>query len=231
MVVKKLGLVAAIATLVSTQAFAQQAGDLSVRFGATTVDPQESSSAVALNGETLSLGGSTSGLGLDSNTQLGLTIEYALSENLSVEVLAATPFSHTATGTGELAGLDIADTKHLPPTVSAVYRFGKSGGVQPYVGAGLNYTIFFSEDTTAEADATLATLGLTGGSVDIDDSIGLALQAGIDIPLNNKWSINASVRWIDIDTEATITFDGGHQITSDIDIDPMVYSVMFGYKF
>ncbi|MFL0797733.1 MAG: outer membrane beta-barrel protein [Cellvibrionaceae bacterium] len=235
---KKLGLAVAVAAAVfsAQQTLAQNAGDISVRVGATTVDPQESSSDVALNGTALNLAGDTTGLGLDSNTQLGLTLEYALDSNWSIEVLAATPFSHTAAATGELAnllnGLDVADTKHLPPTVSAIYRFGSGNAdVQPYVGAGLNYTVFFSEDTTTDADAAFAGLGLTGGSVDIDDSFGLALQAGVDFKLNDKWSINTSVRWIDIDTEATITFDSGDKVSADIDIDPMVYSVMVGYKF
>ncbi len=232
MVMKKLGLAIAVAAAVlsAQQTLAQNAGDISLRVGATSVNPDDSSSAVALNGTTLSLAGGTSGLSVDNNTQLGLTLEYALDANWSVEVLAATPFSHTASGTGELAGLDIADTKHLPPTISVIYRFG-NGGVQPYVGAGLNYTVFFSEDTTATADATLATLGLTGGKAELDDSFGLALQVGIDVDLNSKWFANASVRWIDIDTDATITFDGGNKITSSVEIDPMVYSVMVGYKF
>lgn len=233
-ILKPLSLAAAIsAALISGQVMAYEAGDIIVRAGITTVDPQESSDQLALNGSEAAFIGAVGAeeLGLDSDTQLGLTIEYMLDSNWGVELLAATPFEHTATTTGALNGLDIADIKHLPPTLSAVYHFNNGSAFQPYVGAGLNYTIFFSEDTTNAADATFATLGLTGGNVELDDSLGLALQVGFDYQLNEKWLVNASVRWIDIDTEATIKFDNGSKISSDVDVDPMVYSVMIGYKF
>jgi outer membrane protein len=233
-VLKPLTLAAAVsAALVSGHVAAYEAGDWIVRAGITTVDPQEDGGAVEVNGAVLSLAGGTTELGLDSDTQLGLTGEYMLTNNWGIEVLAATPFSHTATGTGELQGLDIADIKHLPPTVSAVYHFDTAGNLDPYVGIGINYTIFFDEDLTSEADAAFAgaPFGLTGGDVELDDSWGLALQVGVDYQINEKWLVNASVRWIDIDTEAEIKFDDGTKVTADVDVDPMVYSVMVGYKF
>ena len=219
------------AALAAPQALALEAGDIVLRVGATTVAPDEDSDLVELNGATLDLGAGPSTLSVDDNTQLGLTVEYMLSKNLGIEVLAATPFEHTASGEGELAGLDIADVKHLPPTVSAVYHFYPTEGFRPYVGAGINYTIFFDEDLTSEGDATLSSLSLTGGDVELDDSWGLSIQAGFDYDINSQWMINASVRWIDIDTEAEISFDGGSKITADIEIDPLVYTVSVGYKF
>jgi len=57
------------------------------------------------------------------------------------------------------------------------------------------------------------------------------LQAGFDYHLNDQWLVNASVRWIDIDTEAEIKFDNGAKINADVDIDPYVYTVSVGYKF
>jgi outer membrane protein len=211
--------------------YAYDAGDIILRAGATYVAPQDSSSKVALNGSTLSLSGGDSELAVDDNTQLGLTFNYMLTKSWGLEVLAATPFQHTASGKGELAGLNIADVKHLPPTVSAVYYFDSEKAFKPYVGAGINYTIFFDEELTSEADTTLSGLGLTNGSVELTDSWGLALQAGFDYEINPQWMINASVRWIDIDTEATITFDGGNKITSDVEIDPWVYTISVGYRF
>jgi outer membrane protein len=211
--------------------FAYEKGDIFIRAGVTIVAPDEDSSLVQLNGSTLSLGGGTSELKVDDNTQLGLTFNYMLSNKLGIEVLAATPFSHTASGTGVLAGLDIADIKHLPPTVSAVYYLGDNNKFNPYLGAGINYTIFFDEDLTSEAVTTLATLNLTGGDVELDDSWGLAFQAGFDYQINEKWLFNASIRWIDINTEAKIKFDAGDEITADVDIDPYVYTVAIGYKF
>jgi outer membrane protein len=228
-VLKPLSLAAAIsAALISGQAIAYDAGDWIVRGGATTVAPDEDSGLVALNGSTAALG-DNSKVSVDDDTQLGLTVEYMLNSNWGVEVLAATPFSHTASAKGgTLSTLtdDVADVKQLPPTVSAVYHFNNGEELQPYVGVGINYTVFFSEDLSSD---TVAVLG--DGNVELDDSWGLALQIGVDYHLNERWLVNASVRWIDIDTEATIKLDSGSRVDVDVDIDPMVYSVMVGYKF
>lgn len=222
----------ASAAALSVQAQAYEAGDWVVRLGATQVTPAESSSLLELDGATLTspLNGR---LGLDNDTQLGITVEYMINKNWGIELLAATPFSHTAGVTdGEaLQGLNVADVKHLPPTLSAVYHFNLDSKFQPYVGAGINYTVFFDEDLTSQADAAFASLGLTGGDVKLDSSWGIALQVGADYHLNERWLLNASVRWIDIDTTAKIKFDNGSVIKSDVDVDPYVYTLSVGYKF
>lgn len=227
-VLKPLSLAAAIsAAMVSGHVAAYEAGDWIVRAGVTQVNPDEDSGLVSLNGSTAALG-NNSELSVDNDTQLGLTAEYMVTSNWGVEVLAATPFSHTASAEGTLATLmdDVADVKHLPPTVSAVYHFDTEGDLDPYVGVGINYTVFFSEDLSNEAEAVLG-----GGDVELDSSWGLAFQVGVDYQIDEKWLVNASVRWIDIDTEATINLDSGAKVQADIDIDPVVYSVMVGYKF
>ncbi len=227
-----LTLTAAVSALaLSPLALSYEAGDITIRAGLAHVAPDSSSDNVTLDGSTLSLAGGTSQVDVDSNTQLGLTLEYFVTDNIGVELLAASPFEHTAEGEGELAGLDIADVKHLPPTLSVVYHFDGLGQIEPYVGAGLNYTVFFDEDITGEADTTLSSLGLTGADVSLDDSFGFALQAGVDFHIDDQWLINASVRYIDISTTADIDFDNGSTISVDLDIDPFVYSIYAGYKF
>ncbi|WP_317931181.1 OmpW/AlkL family protein [Halioxenophilus sp. WMMB6] len=213
---------AASALALSSMAMAYEPGEISLRVGATHVAPDASSDAVKLNGTAL-----PAKVDVDSNTQLGLTVEYFVTQNFGVELLAATPFEHTAEGKGALAGLDIADVKQLPPTLSAVYHFNPIGDFQPYVGAGLNYTIFFSEDMSSDLEAALG----TGGDVSLDNSFGYALQAGFDFHLNDKWLLNASVRYIDISTTADIDLDTGDKVSVDVDIDPFVYTLSAGYRF
>ncbi|GAB2194119.1 OmpW/AlkL family protein [Sessilibacter sp. MAH2] len=220
------------ALMLSPLAFSYEAGDIVFRAGITTVDPDDSSDNVAINGQTLSLSGGTSELSVEDDTQLGLTLEYFFSKNLGLELLASTPFTHDANGEGELSGISVAEAKQLPPTLSLVYHFDGLGAFEPYVGAGINYTIFFDEDIDSEAATALeAIAGLTGGDVELDDSVGLALQVGFDYHINDKWLVNASVRYINIETEAEITFDDGTVISSDIDIDPYVWTISAGYKF
>lgn len=203
-------------------AHAYQAGDIILRAGAATVDPHEDSSALKLNGATL--GGQAT---VDSNTQLGLTGTYMLSDNLGVGLLAATPFEHSV-GVKGLGGLDgdLADIKHLPPTLTLQYfPLDKSSRLQPYVGAGINYTTFFDEDLTSQREAQ----GFS--NLELDDSWGLALEAGVDYMLSDNLLLNASVWYLDIDTTATTDLAGAGQVKVDVDIDPFVYMVGLGYKF
>ncbi len=232
-----MSLAAAVAAPAVAAELAYQPGQWVLRGGLTQVEPREDSDNLRLNGSVLLLGGSLtspgqpSSVGIDNDIQLGITIEYMIDANWGVEVLAATPFEHTASGKGALEGLDIADFKHLPPTVSAVYHFPTSGGFQPYVGAGLNYTFIYDEELTPEAKSALSGLGLNGGKMDLEDSIGIALQVGADYHIDEKWLLNASVRWIDIETDAEIRFNGGDKLTTDISVDPYVYTISVGYKF
>lgn len=208
--------------LASGSAMAFQQGDMFVRAGAAAVDPREDSSALSLNGGALS----GTSAGVDSNTQLGLTFTYMVSNNVGLEVLAATPFSHTVTANLGAVTVEAADLKHLPPTVSAVYYpMGADSAFQPYVGIGINYTTFFDEDVSSELEDLLGE-----GSVELDDSFGFAFQIGCDYMVSDNLMINAAVRKIDIDTTATFKLAGG-EVTADVGIDPMVYMVGVGYKF
>ncbi len=227
-----VGIAFAVALTPATS-MAFEASDIIVRAGLSLVAPNESSDQLALNGseEDFINAVGPAELSVDNNTQLGLTFEYMLTDNWGLELLAATPFEHTASGTKTLNGLDIADLKHLPPTLSAMYHFNAGSAFRPYVGAGINYTLFFDKELTREADAAFESLGLTGGDLELDNSWGIALQVGADYQFHDNWWLNASVRWIDIGTEVDVTFDDGTKVTTDLDIDPFVYSLKIAYVF
>ncbi len=210
----------------SFSALAYDAGDWIVRAGVTQVSPDESSSVVSVNGDGGAALGANSGVNVDSNSQLGLNIQYMLTKQWGIELLAATPFKHDIGGTGDIGGLDVGETKHLPPTLSAVYYFDTNSAVMPYLGVGVNYTVFFDEEPS---DTLKSALNATDMS--LDNSFGLAAQAGLDYQINDQWLINASVRWIDIETDATIDLSSGDQVTVNVDIDPFVYTLSVGYRF
>lgn len=206
---------------------AHQAGDIIVRAGAITVDPQESSGNIdhAVLGKVTG-----SGATLNSDTQLGLNFAYMVTDNIGVELLAATPFSHDVGVKGmpaPLAGLNgkLGSLKHLPPTLSVVYYpLDKSSAFQPYVGAGINYTWFFDTELSSEAE------GKDFSGLDMKDSWGLAAQVGMDYMLTDNIMLNAQVRYIDIETTGT-TYLAGNKVKVDVDVDPLVYMVGLGYKF
>ena len=216
-------LLLAPALLAASIAQAHQAGDIIVRAGAVTVDPREDSGDLKIGGAGVANTGAT----LDSDTQLGLNFVYMVTDKVGVELLAATPFSHEVGVKGLGGGLDgkLADIKHLPPTLSVVYYpLDKTSAFKPYVGVGLNYTTFFQEDLTSARK----TQGFN--SLELDDSFGLALQVGADYMLNDKWMVNAQVRYIDIETTADVKL-GNVPVKVDVDVDPWVYMVGLGYKF
>ncbi|MEW9797885.1 OmpW family outer membrane protein [Alteromonas sp. CYL-A6] len=221
---KSLLAIALTAAIVTPSVMAHQQGDIVVRVGATMVSPDDSSGNIFAGDADLGVG-----LKVDSNTQLGLNVAYFLTDNINVELLAATPFTHDVDfsvtdplGTGTRLG----EVTHLPPTVTVNYYFNDSASAfQPYVGAGLNYTIFFDEEFTRANRET----GL--GDLSLDNSFGLAAQVGMDYMLDKQWHINASVRWIDIDTDATFSVGDARGTVGDIQIDPWVYTISVGYTF
>lgn len=210
--------------LATPLASAHEAGDWIVRGGLTTVAPDESSSNIVVGGTDLGVG-----LTVDNNTQLGLNVAYFLTDRINVELLAATPFTHDVNfsvtdplGTGNKLG----EVTHLPPTVSVNYYLNDpSSAFQPYVGAGVNFTIFFDEEFTSANEAA----GLE--DLSLDNSFGLSAQVGFDYQLNKTWHVNASVRYIDINTEASFNLSGTEGSVADIDINPWVYTVSVGYTF
>ncbi|MEJ2298461.1 MAG: OmpW family outer membrane protein, partial [Woeseiaceae bacterium] len=119
--------------------------------------------------------------------------------------------------------------EHLPPTFSVQYHFAPQADFQPYVGLGVNYTTFLSEDLSRDViEAGFADFSL-------DDSFGVAAQFGADWMLSGQWLINFDIRWIKIeaDLEGTID-DGTGPVTADlgtVKIDPWVFAVNLGYRF
>ena len=195
--------------------------ELSVNVGAINVDPVSSASKLDQD--------SALGLVADSNTQLGITIDYKYSDNIVFELIAATPFSHEVDGSGGLEGANIASIKHLPPTLVTQYHFmDASSKFRPFVGLGLNYTIFFDE---SGSDALKTTLNTQDVKVKLDNSFGFALQAGFNYNFNQKWGLHATITKIDINTDTTVYADGAKALTADVKLDPLVTMVGLKYKF
>lgn len=223
-----------VLALITAPAHAIGAGDWIVRAGATGVYPETTDSGTVSTAATGPIPGTAVGPG--DAWSLGLTIGYAFDPNWGIELLLAWPFPHDIEANDGLraalqgAGLSgtevIGEIEQLPPTLSLNYTFQPGSRIRPYVGAGINWFYTFNEEVKGD----LATAGYT--DLDVDNSFGVALQAGIDFDVTDRVFLNASVRWIDIDVDAKVTGGAlGDIEVSDIKVDPWIYSIMLGTTF
>ena len=216
-----------MATAVSTApiAFAYEKGDIIVRAGVASVQPNEDSGNLDIGGVGKIPGTSA---GVDGNEQLGLTLTWMLDSHWGIGVLAATPFEHDLVAHGLGPSIDAGSVKHLPPTVTLQYfPMDASSRFQPYAGLGINYTVFFDEDVDSQLETTVG----FSGDLELDDSWGLAGQVGVDYAIDDHWLLNASIWYLDIETTADFKFADGTRIKADVDVDPWVYMLGLGYKF
>lgn len=197
--VKALLFTSALA-LMAGPALAQSQGDWTFGIGVGYVDPKSD------NGDLAGLDAD-----VDSDESFVFTAEYFIRDNLGIELLAATPFEHDVELDG---GIDAGSTKQLPPTLSLNYHFPTNSPWKPYVGAGINYTAFFEEDSDL-------------GDLELDDSWGYSLQAGIDYRFNDTGAVRFNVRYIDIETD--VELDGNDIGTAEID--PVVWTVTYVFSF
>lgn len=200
--------VALASSLFAGAAQAYDAGNMLFRIGAYGVFPESDN----LN-NVLGLG---ENLEADDGYSLGFNFTYMVNPNIGIEVLAALPFKHDISVTGGIG--KVAEIKHLPPTISVQYHFMPQGTVHPYVGLGLNYTMFFSEKTTG---------ALEGASLKMEDSWGVAGQIGIDVDVAPNWFVNADVRYISIESDAKVNGVG----IGTVDINPWVVGLTVGTRF
>lgn len=194
-------------------------GDWLVRLRGIVVSPTENTSGVMPDLTDASVE-------VDNAIVPELDFTYFLTDNIAAELILATS-PHGINGTGIIADRgEVADVMVLPPTLTLQYHFMPNGAFRPYLGVGVNYTIFYSEDAS---DSLVDALG-GATDVDLDDSFGVAFQAGVDVPINDRWFINADVKYIQIDTDATLT-TGDTVRTIEVDLDPIVAGVGVGFRF
>lgn len=213
-----LGLTAA---LFSGLAAAHQAGDVIVRAGGVFV---------SANSESTTKTDTEVRLHVKDNAQLGLTGTYMITDNIGVELLAATPFAHKITAhvpllatLGQNPNLgEVVKLKQLPPSLYAQYYFlNKDSGARPYLGAGVNYTRFFNAKSI---DARVSNVEVK------KHSFAPVVNAGIDIKLTDNLYWNTSMWYTHIKTKAKFTALGGnHEV--DVRLNPFVFFTGIAYSF
>lgn len=148
---------------------------------------------------------------IDSDPGLTFNVAYFFTPHLAIDVLGGLPFEHDI----KLNGDKVGKTKQLPPIVSLQYHFAPDAQIRPFVGIGLNYTYFYDEELD------------NGAKLELSDSWGAAFQVGLDVAIDEHWSLGGDVRYAKIDSDVKIN---GNKVGS-VDVDPTVYSLNLGYRF
>jgi len=196
-------LLLALIAVASSQAMAQESPWL-VRARAVHVEPDNKSDPVGGVG-------AADTIKVANKTIPELDITYFFTPHIAAELILTYPQKHKV----RLNGAEIGSFKHLPPTLNLQYHFAPGATINPYIGAGVNYT-------------RMSSVKLLGGAGDLEnDSFGLSLQAGIDFRLNEHWSINADVKKVNIRSDVYV---GGAK-ASYVKVDPVLLGLCVGYRF
>nr|WP_245504847.1 OmpW family protein [Aquabacter spiritensis] len=146
-----------------------------------------------------------------------LDITYFFTKNIAAElILGVTP--HTINGAGTLGGLSVGKVWLLPPILTLQYHFTDFGPFKPYVGAGVNYTVFFNTKTYDVQ------------SLDVKNSWGWALQAGFDYMIDRHWGFNIDVKKLWLAPDFTVG-TGGALLNGKADLNPWLVAAGVTYRF
>ena len=216
--------IAAAAGFAAPACAQEQPGRFQVKLMGSAVLPNGEISEVLVDGIGLPAGTQTAA---DDNYVPTLAIEYFVTPNVSVETICCVT-QHDVEGRGGLAGAGLVSNANIiPATLTVKFHFGEDGGVRPYVGAGPTYFIFIDEKPGATASA----LGAT--SQRMNDHFGLALQAGIDVPVNQSGlSVSLDAKRYFLSTSAHWFNAAGTEVLATRHrIDPWVLSAGLAYRF
>lgn len=178
-------------------------GSWMVRVGGHNIDPTKTS--------TMNDGVTT----VDVASKFGPTfnLDYSFCRNFTLDVLASLPYTHDIS----IDNTKVGTTQHLPPTVTLQYHPLTDGALDPFVGIGVNYTMFFN-----------TSLSGAPGALDLKNTWGYALQGGLDYKFKGTpWRVGADVRYIEIQPKAYVY---GTEIGT-VKIDPLAYGITVGYSF
>ena len=186
-----------------------------IRSGFTNVNPQTN------NGDVVSIG---------DRKNFTTSFTYLYSDHIGIELLAGLAFKHNIYDKALGTGAKIASASHLPPTLTVQYYFKNNSTFTPYVGLGLNHTLFFKEKTIGP---------LEGADLKIGSSTDFAFQIGADWSISDQLTLNLDIRKLKIKSKATVTnIDNSSlrdilpsELVFDVPIDPLTIGANLTWHF
>ena len=207
---------------------ADTTGKWRVRLRGVAVIPQESAAISVIGGDA----------DISNSFIPELDFTYFFNRHFAAELILGTTRHKVNTVSSDLsaigagtANVDLGKVWLLPPTLTLQYHY-PAGKFNPYVGAGINYTIFYSADQ-----------GPVVKDIEYKNKFAFAAQAGFDIDISKKVFVNVDLKKIFLSTTATVdasnlTPSASPQlapvlqnIEADVKIKPWLLGVGIGYKF
>lgn len=242
---------ASLLVIGTSSAFAQKAGDFIGGIGGALIVPNASIGTLtttstsnpygvatanyfnnALNGANATIG---------STSTLVFSGLYMWADNIATELTIGIPPTMTVdlylpNGSDPKSHPGAATAKALTPSLVAKYLFNAPGDTwRPYLGLGFTYASFNSVSANT-SDSTVN--ALAGTSASLSSSFAPVFNVGTIYNIDDKWSINASISYVPLKTDATFTGPGSPLLgsqpvntTGTLTINPMEYVVRLGYKF
>lgn len=176
------------------------------------------------------------GLNLHVNNVATLYLAYVrtVSTHFNIELTAGYPPLTKTEGRGPATlgsvpynGKIISTARWFSPTLLFEYVFGDANSrLRPYVGVGVNYTMFFSRQSTAAGNAA------SGGptSISLPSSVGPAATVGLSYEINDRWHVYGSYSVAQVNTKLTAN-TAGLLRTSEIHFWPNTVVISAGYSF
>lgn len=201
-------LVAVLLTSVPWSNVQAQNSPWQIRLRGIVVAPDESATITVIGGD------------VDVGTVFvpELDITYFLSERFALELILATTKHNVKAEDTALGDVDLGSVRLLPPILTLQYHLAPGARIRPYVGAGVNLTIFYDGDAP----------GGVVTDIDYKSGFGVSLQAGVDFALQGNWFLNVDVKKVFLNTDVSLN---GGAITADVSLDPWIFGLGVGYRF
>lgn len=197
----------AVSLLTAAPALAD-AGDWIVRLRGVQLAPDETSQVTVIAGR----------VDVDADEVPEIDCTYFITSNWAAELILATTRHRVTDSASTLGDVDLGKVSLLPPILTLQCHFRPDAKYRPYVGAGINYTIFYDEKAP----------GTTVTAISYEDNFGFALQAGIDVGINESWAVNFDLKKVYLSTDVTLN---NGAILADVDLDPWIFGIGLAYRF
>ncbi|AYD02289.1 OmpW family protein [Neorhizobium sp. NCHU2750] len=146
-------------------------------------------------------------------------VSYFFTDNIAAELILGTTYANIKT-TGALGEIPVGKSWLLPPTLTLQYHFTNMGNFRPYVGAGINYSLFYNQSNKDGFH-----------NLDVDNHFGYALQAGFDYMIDKHWGVNVDVKKIFLKTNWSADSDALGSLHGKAKIDPWLIGAGVTYRF